>query len=60
MVANIGDVIVPNARELCPEALLSRKVVCPEACTEGSETTNSGTDEHNSKHSIVTSGESQD
>ena len=32
-------------RGVVPEALASRKVVCRETCTEGSETAKSGTDE---------------
>jgi len=35
----------PYVRESCPEALASRKVVCREACTEGSETANPGSNE---------------
>jgi len=36
---------VPYARESLPEALVSRKLVFREGCSEGSGTTNSGTDE---------------
>ena len=36
---------VPYVRESCPEALASRKVVCRETCTEGSETANPGSNE---------------
>jgi hypothetical protein len=36
---------VPYAQEFRLEALVSRKLVYREVCSEGSETTNSGTDE---------------
>ena len=36
---------VPYAQGLRLEALVSRKLVYREVCSEGSETTNSGTDE---------------
>ena len=44
----ITRVWVPYVREWNPEALASRKVVCREAGTEGSETAKVGTDEQES------------
>lgn len=41
----VQRVQVPYARESCPEALVSRKLVSCEGCSEGSGTTKSGTDE---------------
>ena len=37
--------VIPILGTGCPEALASRKVVCREACTEGSETANPGSNE---------------
>lgn len=41
----VQRVQVPYARESCPEALVSRKLVFREGCSKGSGTTNSGSDE---------------
>jgi hypothetical protein len=44
---------VPCVRESCPEALASRKLVCREAWSEGSETANPGSNEQELNKRLV-------